>query len=159
MIIIRQLNLLTHPCLRVYSLNLPHLQLLQKVKNHGIRRMLQGDDLTVDQIDAMAGWFLKSVETGTWKDAGWPEVWTDYAVSKVALNAYSKVLAGRLRGKGISVNCFCPGFTQTSMTRGKGSRTADEAAEVAVRLALLPPDSLSTGKFFAGFKPVIGSKL
>ncbi|KAK4776707.1 hypothetical protein SAY86_005395 [Trapa natans] len=130
-----------------------------KVKNQSIRRMLQSDDLTEDQVEAIAGRFLESVGDGTWKAEGWPEVWTDYAVSKVALNAYAKVLAKRLLGKGVSVNCFCPGFTQTSMTRGKGSRTAEEAAEVAVRLALLPPEGLPTGKFFAGSKPVMGSKL
>ncbi|KAK4750340.1 hypothetical protein SAY87_027789 [Trapa incisa] len=130
-----------------------------KVKNQSIRQMLQSDDLTVDQIEAIAGQFLESAGDGTWKAGGWPEVWTDYAVSKVALNAYTKVLAKRLRGKGISVNCFCPGFTQTSMTRGKGSKTAEEAAEVAAWLALLPPEGLPTGNFFTCSKPVISSKL
>ncbi|PKI33575.1 hypothetical protein CRG98_046031 [Punica granatum] len=130
-----------------------------KVKNPGVREMLQSEDLTIDQIDAVVGKFLENVRSGTWKEAGWPEVWTDYAVSKVALNAYSKILAKRLQQKGISVNCFCPGFTQTSMTRGKGSRTADEAAQVGVWLALLPPENLPTGQFFAGSKPVISAKL
>ncbi|KAK9932172.1 hypothetical protein M0R45_019420 [Rubus argutus] len=48
----------------------------------------------------------------------------------------------------LSVNSFCPGFTQTSMTRCKGDHTADDAALFGARLALLPPDKIQTGKFF-----------
>nr|GME00722.1 (+)-neomenthol dehydrogenase [Ipomoea batatas] len=73
----------------------------------------------------------------------------DYAVSKLALNAYSKVLARRYRGRGLSVNCFCPGFTQTSMTCGKGKHTPEAAAEIEAKLALLPADQLPSGIFFA----------
>ncbi|KAF5465750.1 hypothetical protein F2P56_015729, partial [Juglans regia] len=53
-------------------------------------------------------------------------------------------------GRDISVNCFCPGFTQTSMTGGKGKHTAEGAADVGARLLLLPPQELPTGKFFVG---------
>lgn len=92
--------------------------------------------------------FLEDVKTGAWNSRGWPEYWTDYAVSKLALNAYSKVLAKRYEGRGISVNCFCPGHTQTSMTQGTGNYTADAAAEIGINLTLLPAEALPTGKFF-----------
>ncbi|CAK7322488.1 unnamed protein product [Dovyalis caffra] len=69
------------------------------------------------------------------------------------------VLAKQYEGSGLSVNCFCPGFTQTSMTGGKGTHTADDAAQVGVRLTLLPPEELSTGKFYIGFNTVTSSKL
>ncbi|KAK0607355.1 hypothetical protein LWI29_013782 [Acer saccharum] len=119
---------------------------MQKVRNPNIREILEKDDLTEEQIGDVVTLFLQSVKKGTWKTQGWPKVWTDYAISKLALNAYSRVLAKRFQGSNISVNCFCPGFTQTSMTSGKGTHSADEAAQIGVQLMLLPPQELPTGQ-------------
>ncbi|XP_027120683.1 salutaridine reductase-like [Coffea arabica] len=125
------------------------LGLLNKLKNPKLRDILMdGEKLSENQIQEMVELFLQNVKNGTWQNQGWPELWTDYAVSKLALNAYSVVLAKRLKGHGISVNCYCPGFTRTSMTGGKGKYTADDVAEVAAKLALLPPQVLPTGKFY-----------
>ncbi|KAJ4955202.1 hypothetical protein NE237_011985 [Protea cynaroides] len=124
---------------------------LNKVRNPTIRDELQDEErLSEEQIDSVVGWFLESVKNGTWKEEGWPSLWTDYSVSKLALNAYSKLLAKRYKDYGLSINCFCPGFTRTAMTRGKGAHTADEAAEIGTTLILLPPHKLSTGKFYGG---------
>ncbi|RVW74719.1 (+)-neomenthol dehydrogenase isoform X2 [Vitis vinifera] len=136
------------------------LGLLNKLKNPNIKEILLDEEkLSKDQIDRIVSMFLENVKTGTWKNQGWPEIWTDYAVSKLALNAYSRVLAKRYKGCGLSVNCFCPGFTQTTMTGGKGNHTADAAASIGARLALLPPEELPTGKFYLGFSPQVYSKL
>ncbi|CAD6250387.1 unnamed protein product [Miscanthus lutarioriparius] len=136
------------------------LGLLNKVKDPQLRRMLLDEAaLTEGNIEGMASRFLAQVADGTWRGRGWPEVWTDYAVSKLALNAYSRLLASRLAGRGVSVNCFCPGFTRTDMTRGLGKRTAEEAGRVAAGLALLPPQHLPTGKFFKWRTPQLYSKL
>ncbi|KAL6899618.1 hypothetical protein ACP4OV_006276 [Aristida adscensionis] len=138
------------------------LGLLNKVRDPALRRMLLDERaLTERDIEAMAERFLAEVRDGTWRGGGWPEVWTDYAVSKLALNAYSRLLAARLAAAGqrVSVNCFCPGFTRTDMTRGWGKRTADEAGRVAAGLALLPPSELPTGKFFKWRTPQLYSKL
>ncbi|KAK3204246.1 hypothetical protein Dsin_018292 [Dipteronia sinensis] len=132
---------------------------LNKVRNPNIREILEKDDLTEEQIGDVVTLFLQSVKKGTWKTQGWPKVWTDYAISKLALNAYSRVLAKRFQGSNISVNCFCPGFTQTSMTGGKGTHSADEAAQIGVGLLLLPPQELPTAKFYIGFGPFVKSKL
>jgi NAD(P)-dependent dehydrogenase (short-subunit alcohol dehydrogenase family) len=120
--------------------------------------LLDEERLTEREVEAMASRFLAQVKDGTWQEHGWPAVWTDYAVSKLALNAYSRILAARLRGT-VAVNCFCPGFTQTDMTRGWGKRTAEEAGRVAAGLALLPPADLPTGKFFKWCTPQLYSKL
>ncbi|KAM5554128.1 hypothetical protein ABKV19_026055 [Rosa sericea] len=120
---------------------------LNKVGNPSIKEVLESEKLSEDDIEAVVSLFLEQVKTGTWKTGGWPELWTDYAVSKLALNAYTRVLAKRYEGS-LSVNSFCPGFTQTSMTRCKGDHTADDAAIVGTRLALLPPDKIQSGKFF-----------
>ncbi|KAK7319804.1 hypothetical protein RJT34_04530 [Clitoria ternatea] len=125
---------------------------LNKVRNAGIRGVLEREELSEEDIEGVVGKFLRDVKNGTWKRQGWPSYWTEYAVSKLALNAYSRVLAKRYSCKGselnLSVNCYCPGFTQTSMTKGKGTHTADHAASLAATLALLPPHLLPTGKFF-----------
>ncbi|KAH7547609.1 hypothetical protein FEM48_Zijuj01G0328000 [Ziziphus jujuba var. spinosa] len=121
---------------------------INKVRNRVIKEMLEREDVREEEIEGMVSKFLEDVKSGRWESEGWPALWTDYAVSKLALNTYSRVLAKRYRGRGLSVNCFCPGFTQTSMTRGKGTHSADEAAEFGANLALLPPQHLPTGNFF-----------
>uniref|UniRef100_A0A0E0KSB2 Short-chain dehydrogenase/reductase n=1 Tax=Oryza punctata TaxID=4537 RepID=A0A0E0KSB2_ORYPU len=138
------------------------LGLLNKVSDPELKRLLQDEErLTEAEVEGMVSRFLAQVKDGTWRGQGWPKVWTDYSVSKLALNAYTRVLARRLQARGdrVSVNCFCPGFTRTDMTRGWGKRTAEEAAEVGARLALLPPAELPTGTFFKWCTPQLYSKL
>ena len=105
--------------------------------------------LSEDGIDRVVNTFLDDVKEGRWRTKGWPKIWTDYSVAKLALNAYSQVLARRYKGV-VSVNSFCPGFTQTGMTDGKGKHSADDAAEMAAAVVVLPSSVLSTGKFYAG---------
>lgn len=136
------------------------LGLQTKVSNPSLIELLQHEDnLSEGKIEHMVAQFLDHVKTGIWKQKGWPMVWTDYSVSKLAVIAYSRLLAKRNKGKNLSVNCFCPGFTRTAMTRGQGHRTAEEAAEVGARIALLPPDELPTGEFFKIPTPSITSRL
>ncbi|XP_073277121.1 (+)-neomenthol dehydrogenase [Primulina huaijiensis] len=125
------------------------LGMINKLENHKLKEILKDEEnLSENQIEGMLNLFLQSVKNGTWKSYGWPQHWTDYSVSKLALNSYSKILAKQYKGNGISVNCFCPGFTQTSMTGGKGMHTADAVADVGAWLALLPMEKLQTGKFY-----------
>ncbi|XP_074281378.1 (+)-neomenthol dehydrogenase isoform X2 [Silene latifolia] len=127
------------------------LGLTSNVRNPKTKATLEDvENLSEQVIEEVVNSFLKHVKEGVWENEGWPEHWTDYSVSKLALNAYSKILAKELENCNITVNCFCPGFTQTGMTGGKGSRTADIAANVAAKLALLPPHYLPTGRFVAG---------
>jgi NAD(P)-dependent dehydrogenase (short-subunit alcohol dehydrogenase family) len=136
------------------------LGLLNKLRNPIYKQtLLEEDTLNEEKIEKIVSLFLKNVKDGTWKDEGWPEVWTDYSVSKIALNSYSVVLANRYQGKGLSVNCFCPGFTQTAMTNGKGTHSATAAAHMVATLALLPPAELPTGKFYFGSSRGIHSRL
>ena len=132
---------------------------MQKLKNPNIKNILQSENLSEEHIEAMVSLFLQTVKNGTWESKGWPELWTDYAVSKLALNAYTRVLAKQYMGRGISVNSYCPGFTQTSMTRGKGTHTADDAADIGARLALLQPEELPTGRLYLGGTSIIDCKL
>ncbi|THU70823.1 hypothetical protein C4D60_Mb08t29050 [Musa balbisiana] len=158
----RILNISSQLGLLNQAVNQSHVSLcaLQKVRNPALKELLQDEEiLTVAAVELMVSRFLHHVKMGTWREEGWPTVWTDYSVSKLALNAYSRLLAKQQEGRGLSVNCFCPGFTRTSMTRGRGSRSPEEAAEVGAKLALLPPHQLPTGKFFKWCTPSLYSKL
>ncbi|HZF92574.1 SDR family oxidoreductase [Streptomyces sp.] len=74
-----------------------------------------------------------------------------YGVSKAALNALTRLLAGELRGRGVLVNAVCPGWTATDM--GGGGRPVPEGAAGVVWAATLP-DNGPTGGFFRDGRPV-----
>ena len=69
-----------------------------------------------------------------------------YSVSKAALNALTRLLAGELRADRILVNAVCPGWTATDMGEG-GGRPIPEGAASVVWAALLPDDG-PTGGFY-----------
>jgi len=69
-----------------------------------------------------------------------------YQVSKAALNALTRTLAGELRGDGILVNAICPGWVATDMG-GAGGRPVEDGAASVVWGAVLSDDG-PTGGFF-----------
>jgi NAD(P)-dependent dehydrogenase (short-subunit alcohol dehydrogenase family) len=75
-----------------------------------------------------------------------------YRVSKVALNALTRVLAAELRDERILVNAVCPGWTATDMG-GMVGRPIAEGAASAVWAVLLPDDG-PTGGFFRDGRPL-----
>jgi NAD(P)-dependent dehydrogenase (short-subunit alcohol dehydrogenase family) len=85
---------------------------------------------------------LSSMEAGT----------PAYNVSKVALNALTRMLAAELRSDGILVNAACPGWVATDMG-GEGGRPVEDGASGIVWAATLPDDGQSGG-FFRDGKPL-----
>jgi NAD(P)-dependent dehydrogenase (short-subunit alcohol dehydrogenase family) len=75
-----------------------------------------------------------------------------YAVTKAALNALTRVLAGDLRSRGVLVNAVCPGWTATDMGGAGGRPVAEGAASVMWAVNL--PDGGPTGGFFRDGRPV-----
>jgi len=75
-----------------------------------------------------------------------------YQSSKAAVNALTLQLAKALQGDGIVCNAVDPGVTATDMNFHTGNRTASEAAEHIVWLALL--EDSPTGKIYADRKVV-----
>ncbi len=67
-----------------------------------------------------------------------------YSVSKAALNALTRLLAGELARDGILVNAVCPGWTATDLGGG-GRSVAEGAASVLWAVAL--PNGGPTGTF------------
>jgi NAD(P)-dependent dehydrogenase (short-subunit alcohol dehydrogenase family) len=75
-----------------------------------------------------------------------------YQVTKAALNALTRTLAGELHGSHILVNSVCPGWVATDMG-GTGGRPVAEGAAGIVWAATLPNDGPSGG-FFRDGKPL-----
>ncbi|HEX8890323.1 MAG TPA: SDR family oxidoreductase [Pyrinomonadaceae bacterium] len=70
-----------------------------------------------------------------------------YSVSKVALNALTRMLADELRDSSILVNSVCPGWVATEMGGPNAPRTVAEGAASVLWAATLPDDG-PTGGFF-----------
>ncbi len=70
-----------------------------------------------------------------------------YNSSKTALNAATVQFAKELRDTPIKVNAADPGYTATDMNHHQGTRSVEQGARAAVRLATLPEDG-PTGGFF-----------
>jgi NAD(P)-dependent dehydrogenase (short-subunit alcohol dehydrogenase family) len=76
-----------------------------------------------------------------------------YSVSKVALNALTRMLADELRIARILVNSVCPGWVATDMGGPQAPRTVEEGAASVVWAATLSDDG-PTGGFFRDGKPL-----
>lgn len=70
-----------------------------------------------------------------------------YNSSKAALNMITIVLAAQLKDSGIKVNAADPGYTATDLNGHRGTRTVEQGAIEAVRLATLPADGPTGGYF------------
>jgi len=72
-----------------------------------------------------------------------------YKISKVALNALTRMFAAELKQHGILVNSVCPGWVATDMG-GAGGRPVEEGARGIVWAATLPDHGPSGGFFRDG---------
>ncbi|GJS21090.1 glucose/ribitol dehydrogenase [Tanacetum coccineum] len=114
--------------------------------NEKMREELQDiDKLTEEKVDEIIQLFLKDFKNAKLQENGWPLTVSAYKVSKIAVNAYTRLLARRF--KNIIVNCVHPGLVVTDMTSQTGYVTAEEGAKGPVMAALLPNDGPS-GVFF-----------
>jgi NAD(P)-dependent dehydrogenase (short-subunit alcohol dehydrogenase family) len=76
-----------------------------------------------------------------------------YQVTKAALNALTRTLAGELRSAHILLNAVCPGWVATDMGGAGAPRSVNEGAAGIVWAATLP-DNGPTGGFFRDGKPL-----
>lgn len=116
------------------------------------QKVFRSPDLTVDTLVAKADEFVAAVKDGSYADKGWPK--STYAVSKILVTAYTKVLARELKAKGSEqlVFAMCPGWCKTDMGGASAMRTAESGADTIGYLATAPADELSSGVFYADRK-------
>ncbi|KAJ4757712.1 NAD(P)-binding Rossmann-fold superfamily protein [Rhynchospora pubera] len=125
-----------------------------KIGDPTLRENLMKDEtLSEELLDEMLTNFLSQVNDGTWQNGGWPQMYTDYSLSKLALNVYTRLkarrLSERLDSHRVYINCFCPGWVKTQMTNWEGNMSAEEGADTGVWMALLPVENISSGRFYA----------
>jgi NAD(P)-dependent dehydrogenase (short-subunit alcohol dehydrogenase family) len=72
-----------------------------------------------------------------------------YAISKVALNMYTRILAGRLRNRKITVSSIHPGWVKTDMG---GLMAPREPSSAALDIYSLATSSVESGFFWYGGK-------
>ncbi|CAJ2674407.1 carbonyl reductase [NADPH] 1-like [Trifolium pratense] len=124
-----------------------------RISNVALREQLSDVEcLSEELIDRTLSSFLQQVEDGSWTSGGWPQIYTDYSVSKLAVNAYTRLTARKLserpEDQKIYINCCCPGWVKTALTGFAGNNTVEEGADTGVWLALLH-DQTFMGSFFA----------
>ena len=91
---------------------------------------------TEDDVTSIMKDFASAVQQGKEKDVGFPSA--AYAVSKAGCIGGTKALARREKESGSKrlINACCPGYVNTDMTKGNGTKTPDEGAQTPVLLAI-----------------------
>jgi len=92
--------------------------------------------------------FVRQVAARTHAKNAWPT--SAYRVSKLALNALTRIVARELASRSMHVNAVCPGWVRTDMGGSGASRSVEEGARSIVWGALLGPDGPSGGFFRDG---------
>jgi len=78
---------------------------------------------------------------------------TAYRLSKVGLNALTRILAAQTKGQNILVNTMCPGWIKTRMGGPDAPGSVEEGADTAVWLATLDNGG-PTGHYFRDRTPI-----
>jgi len=115
-----------------------------------LRERLLAPGLTRAELDALVADFVARVRSGARDLGGWPR--NAYSVSKIALNAFTRLLAPTL-GEGRRVNAVCPGWVRTRMGGASASRSVERGAEGIVWAATLGPNG-PNGGFFRDARPI-----
>lgn len=121
--------------------------LQSNIKDDKIRKTLLDSKLTLDGVENI----LTDFRTRVAKDKslkGAPYKQSAYGMSKVAMSAYSRILAQSVLKRGIFVAAYCPGWCQTYMSSGSGKRSAANGAKGLELLCTEDLDVKQTGKFW-----------
>jgi len=105
--------------------------------------------LTRTALDSLVTSYLAALEKGEPNRDGWPSA---YSVSKVAMNALTRILARELAPRKIRINSVCPGWVRTDMGGPGANRSVEVGARSIVLGATLPEDA--TGGFYRDGKRI-----
>src|SRR5213594_784458 len=114
-----------------------------------LRPRFEDPSLTRPTLDSLVNTYLADLEKGEAKSEGWPSA---YSVSKVAMNALTRILARELAPRKISINSVCPGWVRTDMGGPGANRSVPVGARSIVLGAMLPEDA--TGGFYRDGKRI-----
>ncbi|KAH6765988.1 hypothetical protein C2S52_016971 [Perilla frutescens var. hirtella] len=105
------------------------------------------DTLTEEKIDKILDEFLQDVQQGAkaMEANGWQKMLPAYSISKVTLNAHTRLVAKNYPN--MCINCVHPGYVNTDLNWRTGPMTVEEGAQGPVMLALLPEGG-ATGCYF-----------
>ena len=138
------------PTARIVNLSsqLGHLSLIPGPE---LQTQLSDPGLTETQLDSLVLQYqdLCSPARNNYREAGWPQC--AYTVSKVAVNAYTRILQTQLECEGMEnvvVNSIQPGSRHSKISQ-ESPLTATDAAKSVIAVALLAhPCQHPRGKFF-----------
>jgi len=139
--------MLDNMILHYYLLNTGKIVVIfQNIANQSAKRVFDDvENHTEERIDKLLIEFIKDFKEGSLENKGWPIILSAYIVSKAAMNSYTRILAKKYPN--MCINCVCPGYVKTDLTKNTGMLTVDQGAASVVRLALLP-DGSPSGLFF-----------
>ncbi len=106
--------------------------------------------MKLSDVDQLANDFIEAVAKNQVEQHGWRN--NSYAVSKLLLNTFTQIYVRDVLPKTITMNCMCPGYTKTSMSSFKGTKTPAEGASTAVWLATDSSVKNETGGFYQDCK-------
>lgn len=112
---------------------------------HRRRELGDIETLTEEKIDKILQQFLQDVAEDAVEAKGWQKMLPAYSISKVTLNAYTRLLAKKYPN--MCVNCVHPGYVNTDLNWRTGPMPVEEGAQGSVMLALLPEGG-PTGRYF-----------
>ena len=108
--------------------------------------------LTRDGLVDLLNRFVRDVEVGRHLERGWPV--NAYRISKVGLNALTRILAREFATSAIRINAVSPGWGPDRHGWKRGAtRTVEEGARGIVWVAMVGPDG-PTGGFFRDGHPI-----
>jgi len=96
---------------------------------------------------------IVNMSSGLGQISGMSEEFTAYRLSKVGLNALTRILAAQTKDQNILVNTMCPGWIKTRMGGLDAPGSVEEGADTAVWLAMLPDGAVS-GQYFRNRTPI-----
>ncbi|KAF3787057.1 putative oxidoreductase [Nymphaea thermarum] len=123
--------------------------LLYYLRDEELRNQLsEVEDLTEQKIDGVLNLFLEDLKSEKGMEK-WPLKLPAYSTSKAAMNAYTRLLAIKLKAIAC-VNSVHPGVVRTNITEHAGNLSAAQGAENVLRVALFPVGGPSGHNFLEG---------
>eukprot|EP00092_Neocalanus_flemingeri_P002916 GFUD01003119.1.p1 GENE.GFUD01003119.1~~GFUD01003119.1.p1 ORF type:complete len:329 (+),score=71.59 GFUD01003119.1:61-1047(+) len=139
-----------NPAARIVNLS-SHLGHLSLIPGEAVRKQLGNPNLSEQQLDSLILQYQDHCTEfkNNYIEAGWPSC--AYTVSKVAVNAYTRILQRQLEEEnmeGVVVNAIHPGSSHSKIKQEESPLTSADAAKAVICTALLAdPCNHPRGKF------------